>query len=255
MAARQAVLASADYCTAAIDWRGQGLADRALPDRMIGHVRDFAEYQRDFDAMLVFAEAAGLPRPYHMLAHSMGGCIGLRSLMRGLPIQSAVFSAPMWGIPMAGWLRPIATVVSNAAPWLGFSGQLVLGQTKKVLVIDAPFSGNQLTTDPEMWDYMRRQALAHPDLSLGGPSFGWLKAALDECRALAAMPAPDYPVVVALGDQEQIVDPAPILARMTGWKTGRLDRYEACEHELLMERLATRDTFLARAVSLFETGL
>ncbi|MEO8245163.1 MAG: alpha/beta hydrolase [bacterium] len=247
-----AVLAEAGYCTVAVDWRGQGLADRALPDRLIGHVGDFAEYQRDMDAMLVFAAAAGLARPYHMIAHSMGGCIGLRSLMRGLPMATAVFSSPMWGIPMAGWLRPLATVLTKASHWLGFAGRYAPGTNGSVYVTDTPFVGNTLTTDAEMWDYMRQQALAHPDLSLGGPSFGWLKAALEECAALAAMQSPHYPVVCALGTLEQVVDPAPILARMSHWETGRLDEYDACEHEVMMERPATREAFLTRAVALFK---
>ena len=68
----------------AIDWRGQGLADRATPDTKLGHVTNFDEYQRDVDAAVAVARDAGLPEPYYLFAHSMGGCIGLRSLMRGL---------------------------------------------------------------------------------------------------------------------------------------------------------------------------
>ena len=40
-----------------VDWRGQGLADRALADPMAGHVHDFAQYQRDLDAVLALAAA------------------------------------------------------------------------------------------------------------------------------------------------------------------------------------------------------
>ena len=98
-------LAAAGYATLSLDWRGQGLSDRALPDRMVGHVTDFAEYQADLDALLAFADTQTLPRPYYLLPHSMGGCIGLRALMRGLPFQAAAFSAPMWGILMADYLR------------------------------------------------------------------------------------------------------------------------------------------------------
>jgi len=105
-----------------------------------------------------------------------------------------------------------------------------------------------------MWDYMRSQALAHPDLSLGGPSLGWLKAALDECAALAALASPAFPVVCALGTQERIVDVRPVHARMANWAGGRLDLYNGAEHEVLMERLATRDAFLQSAVALFEAN-
>ncbi|MDX5351429.1 MAG: alpha/beta hydrolase, partial [Paracoccaceae bacterium] len=104
-------LVARGFSVITIDWRGQGLADRALPDPLVGHVGDFAEYQQDLDAMIATARQAGLPEPFFLLAHSMGGCIGLRGLMRGLPVKAAVFSAPMWGISMAAWLRPVAHVV------------------------------------------------------------------------------------------------------------------------------------------------
>ena len=40
------------FSTVAIDWRGQGLADRALDNRLIGHVDDFLDYQKDVEAVL-----------------------------------------------------------------------------------------------------------------------------------------------------------------------------------------------------------
>ena len=47
---------------------------------------------------LRLADWLALPRPWRLLAHSMGGTIGLRALTRGVPVAAAVFSAPMWGI-------------------------------------------------------------------------------------------------------------------------------------------------------------
>ena len=94
-------LAAAGYASAALDWRGQGLADRLLPDRRKGHVGQFADYQRDLDAFAA-AVRETLPGPFYLLAHSMGGCIGLRGLMRGLDVAAAAFSAPMWGLDMPG---------------------------------------------------------------------------------------------------------------------------------------------------------
>lgn len=249
-----AMLAAADYATLSVDWRGQGLADRALPDRMVGHVGDFAEYQADMDAVLTFATLSGLPQPYYLMAHSMGGCIGLRSLMRGIPVRAAAFSAPMWGILMADWLRPVATVLSTASRWFFFDHRYAPGTNGSTYVLQVPFVGNMLTTDAEMWDYMRAQALAQPDLSLGGPSYGWLKAALDECADLAQQACPPCPTICALGNQERIVDVRPIHARMPNWPNGRLDMYAGSEHEVLMERPATREAFIASAVALFEAN-
>ena len=93
-----AALAHAGYTSFAIDWRGQGLSYRLLSNRLIGHVQRFSDYQHDVQTLVTAAETLDLPKPYFLMAHSMGGCIGLRSLMQGLPVQAVSFSAPMWGI-------------------------------------------------------------------------------------------------------------------------------------------------------------
>jgi lysophospholipase len=242
------------YSVITIDWRGQGLADRALPDRMVGHVGDFAEYQEDLAAMLDAAEGAGLPKPWFMMAHSMGGCIGLRALMGGLPVKAAVFSAPMWGISMAAWLRPVAQMVTALAAPTRLAHRYTPTTGPETYLLQVPFEGNVLTTDREMWAYMRDQVKEVPDLALGGPSIAWLRAALKECAALAAMPAPKAPAICALGTAEKVVDVPPVHLRMAGWATGQLDLYPGCEHEIIMEGPAARKRFFDRAAALYDAN-
>ena len=245
-------LVARGFSVMTIDWRGQGLADRALPNRMVGHVGDFAEYQQDLDAMLEAAADAGLPKPWYILAHSMGGCIGLRALMRGVPVKAAVFSAPMWGSAMAAWLRPVASVVSALSRPLGYAHRYAPTTGGTPYLLQFPFEGNVLTTDREMWDYMRRQVADMPELALGGPSIAWLNAALRECAALARMPAPRVPTICALGTAEKVVDVAPVHLRMSGWSGGELDLYPGAEHEIMMEGPKARARFFDRAAALFE---
>jgi len=244
-------LAQAGYATLSVDWRGQGLASRPLKDQSIGHVGDFAEYQADMAALLDFATGAGLPQPWYLMAHSMGGCIGLRSLMQGVPVRAAVFSAPMWGILMPKGAGPVVRVVTTAARWVGLDHLRMPTTPVRTLVIDAPFAGNTLTTDADMWDYMKAQAQAHPDLTLAGPSLGWMRAALRECAALARLPSPACPMLCGLGSLERIVEVPPITDRLARWPGASLQVYDGAEHELLMERPALRDAFLQRAVALF----
>lgn len=240
------------YAMLAIDWRGQGLADRKLDDPIKGHVASFAEYQQDFDAMIGFARAQNLPEPYFMLAHSMGGCIGLRSLINGAPVQAAAFTAPMWGILMAAWMRPMALAISTASRWLNLDDRLTPGTSEKTYVIAQKFAGNTLTTDLEMWDYMYRQAVAHPELTLGGPSLAWLNEALRECQALSMLQSPAVPTLTALGSAEKIVDVGPVHARMSVWPQGQLDIYPGAEHEILMENVSARTGFADKAAALFD---
>lgn len=229
-------LAAMGYGTLTIDWRGQGLAERLCDNPMLGHVGDFAEYQRDVAAMVAAARELALPEPFFLLAHSMGGAIGLRALHEGLAVRAAAFTAPMWGISLSARLRPLAWAASWLSSRLGRGCVLAPGTVIETYVEVNDFAGNHLTTDENRYRFMQRQARAHPDLTLGGPSMGWLYAALRETRALRAMAPPRVPALTFLGTNERIVDTAPIHDLMARWgDLGRLEVIEGAEHEVLME--------------------
>ena len=237
-----AAMADRGYAAAAIDWRGQGLTERHGRHRMLGHVTDFADFQRDADALFAAAEAMALPRPWHLLAHSMGGLIGLRSCLRGLPIRRVAFSAPMWGVvSLPPRTRMLAWGVSHLAARMGFGDAPVPGSGKAGDPVDAPFEGNLLTTDAAMFAWMKRQITEHPELALGGPSLGWLRAALREMRDVGAMPSPDLPALMIVGTDEGIVDRAAIDDRLARWPGARLEEVRGARHEALMEGPGVRD--------------
>lgn len=244
-------LARRGYGSICIDWRGQGASDRLLPDPMMGHVRRFGDYQRDVQAMIGLAYARALPRPWHLLSHSMGGTIALRSLMRPHPFASAVFSAPMWGLVMPPPLRAVAWTVSTLARGVAQAHRLTPTAPAECYLATHGFAGNQLTTDKTMFDWMKAQVMAHRDLSLGGPSLGWLNAALVECAALARMRSPDVPALTAIGTDETIVACPPIHTRMARWRGGRLDVYKGARHEIMMETAPYRQRFFDAAADWF----
>lgn len=250
-----AALVAAGFACLVIDWRGQGLSDRACADPMVGHVGDFAEYQRDVDAMLALARILGVPELTYILSHSMGGAIALRTLIHrpGL-VRAAVFSAPMWGMRMSQLMRPVAHVVTTLAGWLGQTHRYAPTTTGVSYLVTTPFQGNVLTQDPEMYAWMKRQLVEAPALQLGGPSLGWLAAAMAECGALAVLPSPNLPVICALGMGEAVVDPVPVHQRMARWGTGQLDLYPGAAHEIPVEVPAVRRRFHERAVTLFQSA-
>tara|TARA_R110002049_G_scaffold140930_9_gene302425 strand:- start:32248 stop:33195 length:948 start_codon:yes stop_codon:yes gene_type:complete len=230
-----AELAQRGLGTMAIDWRGQGLADRMLDDPRIGHVDAFGDYQKDVASMVRAARTLNLPRPYFLLAHSMGGCIGLRAVMEGLPVQAVAFTGPMWGIYVAPHLRQVAWTLAQVMPRIGQGHRLPPGTKLEPYVMTAPFEDNMLTTDAQMYDMMRDQLQAHPELSLGGPSYVWLREAMAETRHLASRAAPSVPCVTWLGSNERIVATPRIHTRMQHWSGGRLEIVPGGEHEVLME--------------------
>ena len=228
------------YATMVVDWRGQGLADRLLEDPATGHVMHFTDYQHDVRAMVLAARELNMPEPFYLLSHSMGGCIALRALIEGIDVKAAVFSAPMWGIMISAPMRPLALGIAWATSGLGLGHRYAPGTSADSYVVTAPYEGNMLTTDPDMYAYMQDQARAHPQLPLGGPSMGWLFQALTETRYLQATPMPAMPTLTYLGTNERIVDSLAVIKLMDKWPGSRLEMVDGAEHEVLMETPAIR---------------
>lgn len=251
--ARVAVdLNEAGYDVLAIDWRGQGLSDRLQANPAPGHIEDFADYQRDVVEMVIAAQELGLPEPWHMLAHSMGGTIGMAALMGGLPVHSAVFSAPMLGINLRGLPEGLALALAGLMMRLGRGGHPAPGSGgNDSFVLTDPFRNNLLTGDGPRWGRIVAETASWPEIALGGATNAWVHAALLECRRLAALPAPDLPALIALGGQERVVSAAAIRARAAAWPGARLLELPDCQHEPMMERDTIRDSFLQAATAHF----
>ncbi|SDK37900.1 alpha/beta fold hydrolase [Aliiruegeria lutimaris] len=239
------------YGCLSLDWRGQGLSDRPLDDPATGHVGRFSEYQIDIDGLMRTAEALSLPAPFFLIAHSMGGGIGLRALHGKLPVRAAAFTGPMWGIALPAMLRPVAQILAALGHSTGFGHSFAPSTKPETYVLEAPFEDNTLTTDRQMFDWMRGQLRAHPELALGGPSMTWLHEAFTELRALREMPAPDLPCLTWVGGNERIVDIPAIRRQMTAWPKGKLIEIPGAEHEVMMEPEATRRAFFDATAELF----
>lgn len=248
-------LTDSGYEVLAIDWRGQGMSDRLQENPRPGHIAEFSDYQRDVVEMVVAATELGLPKPWHLLAHSMGGCIGLAALLNDLPVSSAVFSAPMWGIETHGIPGPVGMAIASVAHRLG-SGRRAMPGTggNGTYLLDTAFGQNLLTGDLDQWVRLLREAEAWYDITLGGSSFDWFATAMRECARLAALPSPDLPMTVALGLDEKIVSPKAIRERAARWHDARLLEYENCRHEVMMESPDLRERFVTAAMRQFDVA-
>lgn len=245
-------LAANGYPVLGIDFRGQGASDRLLDDRGVGHIDDFADYQRDVAAMVTAAEALALPRPWHLLAHSMGAAIAIRALSRGLPVASAVLSAPMWGIrfgPLPATVgNGVARGVTRAAGRTGRGIRAVPGPNT---VLSTAFHRNLLTSDLEQYIRLMRHAASWPDFAVGPATYNWVSAALRECRALSRLPSPAIPALITLSGADLIVSTAAIRRRAASWPGATLLELPGARHEALFEVEATRMRTLQAALALF----
>jgi lysophospholipase len=229
-------LVARGFAVAVIDWRGQGLSDRPPLSPMLGHVDDFRDYQRDVAALLDLVHELALPEPTHLFAHSMGGCIGLRTLLERSDFRAAVFSAPMWRLHMKAATRELTARMTRLAYFAGLGGRLTPGARPEPTAIAIGFEGNALTSDPQVFAWCLGQITAHPELGLGGPSMQWTSAALQEMARLAIAPLPVLPTLVLLGGVETVVSSATIRRQVAQMAHGQLAEFPAARHEIFMER-------------------
>ena len=227
-------LVARGLAVAVIDWRGQGLSDRHPRDAMLGHVRDFGDYQRDVAAVVRLADTLGLPAPRYLVAHSMGGCIGLRALVERNGFEAAVFSAPMWGLNLRTATKGLAAAIAVMAGGFGLGDRQMPGTAARAGAL--PFAGNVLTSDAEAFRWCLAQLTAHPELGLGSPSVAWTGGALREARRVARGPMPDVPALVLLGSEELVVAPADVRRVARRMPRGELVELPGARHEIFMER-------------------
>jgi len=238
---------SRGFAVAMIDWRGQGLSQRALGDRNKGYVRSFADYDADLETLVKEVVLPDCPPPLFALGHSMGATVLLRAAYRGRRwFDRMVLSAPM--IVLAGRAASRgAKITARTLRYLGMGGAYVPGGGPTA-VATRPFIGNPVTSDPVR--YARTAAIveAEPALGLAAPTIAWVDAAF---RAMAEMAEPSYPkrirqplLILAAGEDELVSTPA-IGEFATRLRAGAHLVISGARHEILMERDRFRSQFWA----------
>jgi lysophospholipase len=228
-------LAARGLSVVVVDWRGQGLSDRPALEPMRGHVNDFKEYQQDVEALLGLVDTLALPEPRYLVAHSMGGTIGLRTLLERSDFCGAVFAAPMWHLQMKAATRELTARFTQLANLMGLGMRRMPGTRAGPSAL-AGFEGNALTSCPDTFAWCVGQIDAHPELALGGPSMQWTRAALEEIARLYIAPLPNLPTLVLLGSHESVVATGVIRAQVAKMPRGELVELPEARHEIFMER-------------------
>jgi lysophospholipase len=223
---------------AALDWRGQGGSARLLANPRKGHVDGFDAYMRDLDALMARPELAAARGPRLLVAHSMGGCPGLRALGRPeFGFAAGVFSAPMWGLAHPWAVQRLARGLARTAVRSGLGGTYAAGGGDTTYV-ERGFGGNRLTSDRERHAWLAALTAARPDRALGGPTWGWVHAAFAEMDALRATPCA-APALVAVGSDEAVVS-AEAIRRRAARDGMTLVELPGARHEPFLERPGIR---------------
>ncbi len=233
------------FVVLAHDWRGQGLSQRMLPDRLRGHAQGFDAYVEDHHALLD-AFSSRLPPPWIAFGHSMGGCLELLVLAKGEGRFAAAFlSAPMLAIATRPWPAWVARRVVQVSGWLGRGGDYALPTYDPAA---DRYGLDRLTHDRPRYERYKAQLRACPDLAIGALTWGWLDFALKAGSALArkgALEAVAIPVSIVAAGQDHLVLNAASRDAARRLQRGRYVELEGAYHEILMETDALRDRVLA----------
>ena len=223
---------------AAFDFRGQGLSERMLPNRRRGYVKDFAQFQFDYDAAYkALRGVIGKDAPVIVCGHSMGGLATTRFLSRHqAELKGAILSAPMLGLALKPPLSWLAYLGSNAATALGFGERYVQGCDDRSGP-DRGFEGNVLTHDAERFKRHADFWEAHPDLILGGATHGWLSAGYSEMRSVRSLPRGwlEITTLVFSAEEDTVVSNDAIAKFVDNNPAAKRVRLAGSRHEPLME--------------------
>jgi lysophospholipase len=233
-----------------LDWHGQGRSDRYLKNPQKRHAGPFARDVADLHDFIIgyVKHAAVHPDvgriPLVMLAHSMGGNIGLRYL-RDHPdmFACAAMTAPMAGILA---LRRVPSVIPETMALLcgkryvpgggDWNRERRIRQARETLSSDPARAGAQTA-----WSE------ADPALQIGDVTFGWIHEAAVSCACLARPGVPEAiktPVLMALAGHDRLVDNAAARRLAARLPHAQILEMPDSLHEILMERDDLRNIFL-----------
>jgi len=236
------------FAVAAFDWRGQGGSSRLLRNPAKGHVASFDDYVDDLEAAVAGAAAQGLPRPFYLLAHSMGATVALLGASRlADQIERMVLAAPLIEFADRRASSPWAKTVGGLAAGIGLARRSVR-PGRAPAPQDMPFDSNPVTSDQRRFARAQAVLRTEPRLGLGAPTIRWYAAAN---RATRALTEPGYgeeikiPTLVVACGTDEVVSVRAIERFAKTLRAGGRVFIPGARHEILMERTAFRTLFWA----------
>ncbi|TCL69689.1 alpha/beta hydrolase [Rhizobium sp. BK251] len=229
---------------ATFDLRGQGASARMLKDVTRGHVRRFADYERDLDSFLEQVVLPDTRLPFFLLGHSTGGLIALSAAPRlSTRIERIVLSAPFVGLTGQAAPEGVIRFLSTTASGLGL-GSMQLNRRFK----EPSFEDNPLTSDEARFERNAKLMREHPELVLGPPTARWLCEAF---RTIDQVSTPEHlfsitiPTILIAPTRDGVVPYAAQEQLSRYFRAAQLIPVPGARHEIFQERDVYRNAALA----------
>jgi lysophospholipase len=240
-------LVSRNFSVATFDFRGQGGSQRPCRNPYRSNLRNFSDYDDDFESFMNQLVLPDMPPPYYVLAHSTGGTVVLRALRKRTWFDKAVLTSALLGVHTSPWPMPIVRLLATLVPLCGMGSMFLPGHLRKPLSLKG-FANNPFSSDMHRFTRDTSILEANPELGLGGPSFSWLRAglrAMDELQRMASHEKLRTPVLIVAAGQDQIVNTESIRRFARRLHGISLVVIPEARHEILTEKTEIREQFFA----------
>ena len=224
------------------DQRGHGRSGRDpdIADPSVTHVDVFEDYLSDME-IVCDRLLAPMPKPYLLIAHSMGGAVGSLYLEKhpetfsGAALCSPMIAPNTFGIPAA-----VASAVCGIGSFFG--------RRKRHPFFMKPYSGPEdfdtsCATDPVRFAWYDAIKAAHPEFQNSAPTYGWTRESLRVRRMILAPGEPEKiacPVLLSTAEHDGNVLPGPQQELISRVPRGKRVLVRGARHEIFR---STNDVF------------
>jgi lysophospholipase len=232
-----------------LDWRGQGRSTR--PRRWPTRPRA-RRFDRDAAELAEFAEAM-LPNdlPRVLIAHSMGGAIGVLCLHAHPELfDAAVLSSPLLGLRLGRVPHASLRAITGPMRAAGLGSRLLPGARRRLPPGRLPSPDrSRATSDPERCRLHYAWITADPSLRVDGPTFGWIDSALAMLGRIGKaefLGGIETPILLGSAGRDAVVSHIAHRRAARLLPDCELVELPESKHEPLLERDEIRDEWLAR---------
>ncbi|MFZ4714114.1 MAG: alpha/beta fold hydrolase [Bacteriovoracaceae bacterium] len=187
-----------------VDHRGQGLSGRMTSNPQVGYVDQFEDYVSDVDMLFKTRLQELGCNNYYLLAHSMGGAIGLGLLLKEqVHFKAAVFSAPMWMINTKPYPNFIASIIGGVTTTMGQGEKYAIGQSD---YLEVPLKQTTTTHSASRYEMAQNIYRKTPATIVGGVSNRWVYESLNYTKMLRQKAKDlELPIVIMQAGEDTFV--------------------------------------------------
>ncbi len=234
-----------------IDWAYQGRSTRL---KVNPHKRHSDGYEADLSDLDYFIKnIINTDTNLFMLAHSMGGNIGLRYLIKNTDsFKAASLSAPMLGIKDLEYVSGLTKFILSLL--MIFQLKYIPGGRDWHASARLDAQKDVFSNDPVRRQLHNKWCLADPTLQVGNVTLKWVYESLKSIDILKnknLLQKINIPVLMATPEQELLVNNKAIEKASKIISQAKLLNLENSKHEILVETDEVRDKFLHETLKIF----